>query len=176
VEKVCGLELDVGKLVSNSDPGDCFVKECDAMGEVVNALAPNETPPPDANECDIEACGFNGVEHNPVADGMTCGGSTECHPQSCMVGTCVEGPLPGNETIVSTQTMIGDCKVDVCDGAGGIVQINGDMDVPPDPTPTDCTLVTCKNGMPSTANAPAGTMCTQASGLPGTCSVTGVCS
>ncbi|HRI69096.1 MAG TPA: hypothetical protein PK156_32925 [Polyangium sp.] len=175
-QKVCGLEIDVGKTVSNVDPGDCFVKTCDAMGDIVNSPAPNEMPPQDMNECDIETCGLNGVQHEPVADGTTCGGSTECQPRSCMAGTCVAGPLPGNETIVSTQTMIGDCKVDVCDGQGGIVLINDDTDAPGDPNPTDCAYETCKNGKVTPMNVPAGTACTQPNMLPGTCSVTGVCS
>ena len=173
-QKVCGFEIDVGKLVSNSDSTDCFLKQCDAMGEVVTAPAPNEMPQQDANECDIEVCGVNGVEHNPRPDGTICGGSTECHPRSCMGGTCTDGPLPGNETKVAIQPS-GDCKADVCDGAGGVVQINDDTDLPADPNPNDCTLVKCMNGTPGTNPAPAGTACVN-NGVPGTCSITGVCS
>ena len=174
-QKVCGFVVDVGKLVSNADPGDCFLKQCDAMGDVVNAAAPNENPPPDANECDVEVCGSNGVEHSSIPDGTTCGGATECHPRVCMNATCTDGPLPGNEMMVAAQTF-GDCKVDVCDGAGGVVQIDSDTDVPADPDPTDCTIVKCTNGAPGMGPAPAGTACTQPNMLQGTCSVTGVCS
>ncbi len=141
----------------------------------MTAPAPNEVPQPDGNECDVEVCGLNGVEHNPVADGTTCSGSTECHPRACMTGVCTDGPLPGNEKIVAAQTA-GDCKSDVCDGMGGVVQINDNMDVPADPNPTDCMMVTCKDGVPGTVLVPAGTACTQMNGTAGTCSITGVCS
>lgn len=174
-QKVCGFEVDVGKLISNNSPSDCFLKQCDATGEVVTAPAPNEIPQPDGNECDVEVCGLNGVEHNPVPDGTTCSGSTECHPRACMTGVCTDGPKPGNETIVAAQTA-GDCKSDVCDGMGGVVQINDNLDVPMDPNPTDCTMVTCKDGAPGTMLLPAGTACTQMNGTAGTCSITGVCS
>lgn len=175
-QKVCGFEVDVGKLVSNPDPEDCFLKQCDAQGETITAPAPNETPPQDANECDIEVCGLNGVEHSNVPDGTTCGGSTQCQPRSCMAGTCVTGPLPGNELVVGNM-IAGDCKVEACDGAGSVAEINDDTDAPADPNPTDCKIVKCKNGAVATESAPAGTACTiQQSGLPGTCSVTGVCS
>jgi hypothetical protein len=174
-QKVCGFVVDVGKLVSNANPSDCFVKQCDAKGDVINAAAPGETPPPDANECDIEVCGSNGVEHSSVPDGTMCGGSTQCHPRTCMSAMCADGPLPGNETTTSNQ-MAGDCKTEVCDGAGGVVQINDDTDIPTDPNPNDCTIVKCTNGVPGTGSAPAGTMCTQPNMLPGTCSITGVCS
>lgn len=175
-QKVCGFVIDVGRLVSNTDPTDCFLKECGATGEVVTAPAPNEQPPQDTNECDIETCGLNGVQHNQVPDGTTCGGSTECHPRSCTGGTCADGPPPGNETKVAMQ-MAGDCKADVCDGAGGVVQINDDIDLPLDPNPNDCVIMTCTNGMPGMSNAPAGTACIQANnGMPGTCTISGVCS
>lgn len=174
-QKVCGFEIDVGKLVSNADPGDCFVKECDGQGEVVTASAPNETPPQDANECDVEVCGSNGVEHNSIPDGTACGGSSICLPRSCMTGICTDGPKPGNEVVVSNQVP-GDCKVEACDGAGAIVPINDDTDVPADPNPTDCSIVKCTNGTLGTGFAPAGTMCTQPNMQPGTCTISGMCS
>jgi hypothetical protein len=174
-QKVCGLVIDVGKIVTNPDPGDCFHEECDATGKIVTVAAPLENPPSDANECDNEVCSSNGVVHEPLPDGTTCGVSTECHPRGCMNAVCTDLPFPGNETIVSMQTLA-DCKVDVCDGAGGIVQINDDMDAPGDPNPADCTIVKCMNGSVGNGPAPAGTPCTQLNGLPGTCSATGVCS
>jgi hypothetical protein len=174
-QKICGFEVDVGKLVSNADPGDCFVKECDAKGEVVNAPAPGEMPPQDTNECDVEECGSNGVVHNPVPDGTVCGGSSTCLPRSCMNATCTDGPKPGNETVVSNQ-MPGDCKVEACDGAGAIVPINDDTDAPVDSNTTDCSIPKCMNGTLGTGLVPAGTPCTQPNMLPGTCSLSGVCS
>ncbi len=174
-QEVCGFVVDVGKLVSNADPSDCFLKRCDAMGDVVTVGTSGETPLADGNECDVEVCGSNGIEHNSVPDGTTCGGATECHPRVCMSASCIDGPFPGNETKTSNQ-MAGDCKSEVCDGAGAVVQINDDADLPGDSTPGDCTIVKCTNGVPGMGSAPAGTSCTQPNMLPGTCSVTGVCS
>ena len=175
-QKVCGFEVDVGRVVSNPDPGDCFLKQCDPQGEIITAPAPNEVPPQDMNECDVEVCAFNGVQHMPVPDGQSCGGSMQCKPRSCMSGTCVDGPLPGNETVVGNM-IAGDCKIEACDGAGGIAEVNDDTDAPADPNPGDCMIVKCKNGAATTEAAPAGTACIiQQSGLMGTCSFTGVCS
>ncbi len=172
---VCGLAIDAGKLVSNVDPSDCFVQQCDAMGKVQTVSAPLENPMADTNECDIEVCGSNGIEHMAVTDGTVCSGSTECNPRACLSATCSNLPFPGMETAVAAQ-IPSDCKVDVCDGAGGIVSKNDDLDVPVDPAPGDCTLVQCVNGASTTTAAPAGAMCTTPAGLPGTCSATGVCS
>lgn len=175
-QKVCGFEVDVGKIVSNANPGDCFLQQCDATGEIVTVPAPNEVPPQDMNECDVEVCEFNGVQHSAVPDGTSCGGSTQCMPRSCVGGTCADGPLPGNETVVGNM-IGGDCKIEACDGAGGIAEVNDDTDVPADPNPNDCMVLKCKNGVATTEAAPAGTACIQPNNmLPGTCSVSGVCS
>jgi hypothetical protein len=173
--KNCEFVVEVGKFISNPDPTDCLQNTCDAMGNVVAVAAPQEMAQPDANECDAEVCGANGIEHNAVPDGTTCGMPTQCHPLGCSNGACADLPFPGNETIASSQTL-GDCKVDVCDGAGGITQITDDQDVPVDPSPGDCTIVKCMNGGVTMGAAPAGAACTQPNGLPGTCSATGVCS
>lgn len=174
-QKVCGLAIDVGKVVSNVDAMDCFVQACDAAGVVQKVAAPGEQPMQDANECDIEVCGSNGIEHQAVPDGTTCSGSTECNPRACSNAQCTDLPFPGMDIAVAVQ-MSGDCKIDVCDGSGGVVSKNDDQDPPADPNPGDCTLIVCANGVSNMMLAPAGTVCTTPGGTMGTCSATGVCS
>ncbi|MDI1446622.1 hypothetical protein [Polyangium sp. 6x1] len=171
----CGLEIAVGKGVSNVDPGDCVQAVCDMNGLIVPAPAPLEMPSPDTNECDVESCGESGaIVHTPQPDGTTCGGSSTCNPSSCSAGACVQMmPLPGTDVLTETQVP-GDCRRTVCDGMGGTLDQPDDADLPDDPTPSDCTIPVCSSGTPSTGPAMQGTMC-MAGALPGTCDGSGNC-
>lgn len=172
----CGLVFDVGKSVSNGDPGDCLQAVCDMNGLVVPAPAPSDVPPPDDNECDVELCGeTGGIVHTPQLDGTLCGGSTTCKPSSCLGGVCVtQMPLPGTEVVLETQVP-GDCHSTVCDGMGGTLDQSDDADVPPDLTSGDCTIPVCSGGTPSTGPAEQGTPCTNAGGMVSMCDASGSC-
>lgn len=168
----CGLEIAVGKEVSNVDMGDCLRAVCDMKGLVVPAPAPGEVPAPDDNDCDIESCGESGaIVHTPVPDGMACGGSTTCRPSACAAGACVvQLPFPGTDVASETP---GDCRQTFCDGMGGTMDQVDDTDVPADPTPSDCTIPVCSGGVPSTAPAAMGAPCT--GGVANTCDGNGNC-
>lgn len=80
---------------------------------------------------------------------------TACAHPTCDAGKCgVEHEPMGT----ATQWQVpGDCKKNVCDGNGNVVQANDDTDKPNDGN--TCTVDTCTNGVPSRTNAVAGTMC-----------------
>jgi len=169
----CGLEIAVGKEVSNVDLGDCLRAVCDMKGLIVPAPAPLDMPLPDANDCDVESCGSSGaIVHTPQPDGTTCGGSTICKPSACTEGTCEQLAFPGMDVAAELQAP-GDCKKTVCNGMGGTVDQADDTDVPADPMAGDCTLPVCSGGVLSTGNVPQGTACT--SGLLFMCDGNGNC-
>ncbi len=113
-----------------------------------------------------------------------CGISDVCHSFTCDAGVCVESFAPAGTTTAAQA--FGDCKVNVCDGAGAIVSQNDDLDVFADQN--DCTADTCVAGTPVNDATPAGTMCSAGAGklcdgakvcvecLTGADCVSGVCS
>lgn len=94
-----------------------------------------------------------------TADG-DCGISDDCHLFECDAGTCKESFAPAG-TKTKAQAL-GDCKVNVCDGAGAIVSENDDMDVFSDLN--DCTADTCAAGVPMNDASPVGTACASGGG------------
>ena len=123
----------------------------------------------------------------------TTGGGTSASSSSSGGATCVDPakdcPAPANECVtaicnsgacdvsnvadggtVTTQTP-GDCKKDVCDGAGKIKSIDDDTDVNDDAK--ECTVDTCTAGAPVHTPKAAKTAC----GMGGTlkCDVAGAC-
>ncbi len=83
--------------------------------------------------------------------------ANECEFPVCSSGICTSGYQPAG-TATAMQTA-GDCKKNVCDGAGGITTINDDADVPDDNN--NCTTDTCQNGTvvntPRNPGEPCGT-------------------
>lgn len=86
------------------------------------------------------------------------GQDTVCEHRTCN-GTCgmqqeAAGPAP-------TQTA-GDCKVDICDGNGGVTTQNNNMDTLPDNK--QCTVDVCNNGVPGYMFQMAGVPCNENGG------------
>jgi plastocyanin len=84
-----------------------------------------------------------------------CGISDDCHIFECDAGDCKESfAAPGTKTGAQA---FGDCKANVCDGAGAIVSENDDLDVFADQN--DCTIDTCVDGTPANDATPIGAVC-----------------
>lgn len=109
------------------------------------------------------------------------GGTPECVSHSdcpatnneCILPICVDGVCKTDYvdegTAISMQ-MDGDCKVVVCNGIGGTVSVINNMDVANDLN--DCTVESCVDGSPLSANAMAGDSCSAGGTL---CDGFGVC-
>jgi len=80
---------------------------------------------------------------------------SECVTPICDSGKCGTSPVAAG-TLVGTPT-VGDCKAKQCDGAGAMVDVNLDTDVPDDKKA--CTNDVCTAGVPSNPNSAAGTAC-----------------
>lgn len=121
------------------------------------------------SDCDTSACsGSVCVECNAATD---CPGTdTDCHMRTCTSHTCgVNNVVSGTAT--SSQTG-GDCRVNQCDGAGAIVNVADDSDVPADDG-QQCTSDVCTSGAPSHPPLASGTTCSQGGGA--VCNGAGAC-
>jgi hypothetical protein len=93
---------------------------------------------------------------------MACATVTDCPtpPNGCVLRLCNGGVCStknvASDTPTATQTA-GDCKQDTCDGAGSVVTVDDDSDVPSDNEV--CTVDTCSGSMPVHAPAAAGFNC-----------------
>jgi hypothetical protein len=87
---------------------------------------------------------------------------------TCIAGGCGISHVAAG-TVVSSQTA-GDCRVNTCDGTGGVVPTTDDADVPGDDG-SPCTVETCAAGLPASVASPAGLSC----GGSGLCDGAGVC-
>jgi hypothetical protein len=83
------------------------------------------------------------------------GTDTDCRFRTCNGGACGFDNVAGG-TLTSQQTA-GDCRKNVCDGAGGVSSVVDDTDVPNDSN--DCTTDTCQNGVPSSLPMAVGSPC-----------------
>lgn len=78
-----------------------------------------------------------------------------CQTRECNAGVCgLVDAAAGTEVNDPTP---GDCKNEQCDAAGMVVTGNDDLDVPA--SANECKVGACSMGVPSTTNAPMGTMC-----------------
>lgn len=93
----------------------------------------------------------------------------ECAAPSCSAGTCTFQPLAVG-TIATAQAP-GDCHQNRCDGAGRVIAVIDDTDVPYDGK--TCTLDVCSGGTPSNPPASVGTPCPENGG--GFCDGVGFC-
>ena len=93
--------------------------------------------------------------------------SGPCVEATCNGGTCGTADLPAG-TVTPVQVP-GDCNESRCDGAGAIVQVSEDADVPDDQNP--CTLEGCDQGTPTSVPAPPGGAC----GMSMVCDGNGAC-
>ncbi|MFO0555753.1 MAG: hypothetical protein U0271_45675 [Polyangiaceae bacterium] len=164
---------------------DCHQNVCNGSGSVVNAVDDADIPGPDGNECTLDGC-TAGVPYPPIASGTpttaqtpqdcqinVCNGSggiisvadnTDIHDDGleCTANLCVGGvmdhPPLASGTPIASQTA-NDCKLNVCDGAGGTTTQTDNADLPVDDGNT-CTSEACVAGVPSHPNKTIGSSCT----------------
>ena len=171
-----------GKLLAIQVAGDCRKNQCDGNGnsQIVN----DDTDlPVDNNVCTQDLC-MNGAPSNPpLSQGSSCGPNLMCNGGGACVGCLTAADCPGMDTACQTRScgaagqctvnnapvgtaagtqMAGDCKRSQCDGAGNVVTVADDNDVPVDGN--QCTQDVCMNGVPSNPPAPADTACNQNGG------------
>jgi hypothetical protein len=153
----CGVEVAVGKELSNSDPADCFHAVCDQDGAVIVAPQPNEIPAQDDEACTVERCTQNGtIVSDPLPEGSSCG--PFCAPASCSESACMESTPPADGTEVPGAQTAGDCKSVVCQG-GVQATVSHDGDPPADGNLSDCVQPACSGGQPTVVNKPSGSPC-----------------
>jgi hypothetical protein len=190
---VCGFSFTAKDTPTSTQvPGNCKANVCDGAGNVVS-VNDNNDKPVDGNQCTDDVC-TNGVPSNPNLSantacnqngGAVCNGSgacvqcntasqcpgvdDECKKKTCDAGVCGFS-FTAKDTPTSTQVP-GNCKANVCDGAGNVVSINDDSDKPVDGN--QCTDDVCTNGVPSNPNSTIGTGCDQKEG--NACDGAGAC-
>lgn len=119
--------------------------------------------------------GFGGVGGAAGSGGVGgCDSVTDCPPPSndcevpvCIGGLCGTSALPQGAEVAQQQP--GDCKVSICDGAGGLIQLLDDTDLPNDAQ--SCTADVCQSGQPSNPPESLGFSC----GAGGQCDGMGQC-
>ena len=176
---MCGVgNLPVGTLAGPVVAGDCVTSQCDGNGMVVSV--PNDADlPVDNSECTDDVC-TSGVPSNPpLAAGSACnqGGGVICDGNGMCVECVTTNDCPGQDTVCQARTCDmgmcgvmnapagtavpmqtpGDCQESQCNGAGMIVSVANDTDVPVDGNA--CTGDVCTGGVPSNPTLPAGTSC-----------------
>ena len=171
--------------------GDCQLVMC-ASG-ALQPMIDNGDVPVDGNQCTEDVC-TAGVPSNPVvtagapcdqAGGRVCDGAgacvecsgptdcisepdnNECRSRSCGAHVC------GMDYVGTGQPLAiqypGDCLRRECDGAGNVIEVEDDADVPVDGNA--CTFDECNSGVPSNPAKPPGTSC----GPSQVCNASGQC-
>jgi Putative metal-binding motif len=181
---VCGVTYTpAGTTTSNQAPGDCRENQCNGSGSIVSAVKDADLPN-DNNQCTADTCNSgvpvyanlgpgavcnqnNGAVCNGLGQCVQCvspalcpGQDTECQQRTCTGWICGFG-FAASGTLVSNQTS-GNCQKNQCNGAGGIVSVTDNTDLPNDGN--QCTVDTCNNGVPTFNNVAAGTACNQGGG------------
>ncbi|MBL8924591.1 MAG: lamin tail domain-containing protein, partial [Myxococcaceae bacterium] len=190
----CGVNFTPnGTAVTSQTAGDCQQNQCDGAGAIVS-VAQNSDVPVDGNQCTDDVCS-NGVPMNPaVVAGAACtqnggsycngtgvcvectvatqcpGSDTECRTRTCSTAGVCGATFTPTGTVISAQTA-GDCQQAQCDGAGAIVSVALNSDLPVDGS--QCTDDVCTSGVPSNPPLSAGTTCNQNGGT--ACDGAGVC-
>jgi hypothetical protein len=180
----CGMSYTAkGTKVAAQVAGDCKAIVCDGAG-ATTTIADDGDVPVDNKQCTLDQCS-NGAPSNPPAPqgggcnqngGKLCDGKgvcaqclaasdcagqdTECSARACNAGICGVTNQPKG-TLLKAQTA-GDCKANVCDGAGSTTVQNDDKDVPVDGNA--CTDDACTAGVPSNPPSAAETICAQNGG------------
>ena len=191
---VCGVtNTPAMQPVASQTPGDCKTNECDGFGSPI-VVVTNGDLPNDNNQCTNDVC-TNGVPSNPTRPvdtactqngGAFCnatgacvacnvatqctGSDTECRRRTCSAAGACGVAFTADGTAVTAQTT-GDCQVAQCNGAGAIVSVAQNADVPVDGN--QCTNDVCTNGVPSNPAVAINSACTQNGGA--FCNATGAC-
>lgn len=110
INQECGLSLTAAgtDTPDNQTAENCKVLECDAMGNIVESVDPNDKPV-DGNGCTQDSCSMQGVPSNPPEPvnaacmqmgGTVCNGAGVCKVDNgdacaaagdCLSGFCVDG-------------------------------------------------------------------------------------
>jgi hypothetical protein len=190
---MCGFSfVAAGTATASQAAGDCKKNQCDGAGAIVN-VADNADVPVDSNQCTADVCTAGVPSNPPLGSGAACtqnggavcsgsgtcvqcvvastcpGADTACQTRTCNSGTCGFS-FTAAGTATASQTA-GDCKKNQCDGAGAIVNVADNADVPVDSN--QCTGDVCTAGVPSNPALPVGTACTQSGGT--ACDNTATC-
>jgi hypothetical protein len=183
---VCGLSLTTaGTAVSSQTARDCKRNQCDGAGNIIVVTDATDRPI-DTNACTQDLCSGSTPQNPPAPLGTPCsdnGGSscnavgacvgcnaasdcpggpdTECHVRACSpLGLCsVQFTALGAP--VAAQTT-GDCRKNVCNGAGLVTAQPDDTDLLVDGN--QCTLDRCTNGVVTNAPLASGATCGQNGG------------
>jgi hypothetical protein len=189
----CGFAYAAaGKPLAAQTAGDCKQSQCDGAGNVVEAPLESDVPV-DGNQCTNDVCSGSLPSNPASSSGTPCteGGGKVCNGTGACVACMLGSDCPGSDTPCSYRTCInstcgtatlaagtptssqtpGDCKISVCDSAGGVIQITDDSDLPNDSK--QCTNDLCGGGVPTHPLKPAGSPCNEAGGQ--LCSDTGSC-
>lgn len=179
--------------VAHQTVGDCKKNVCDGSGHIVLINDDTDVPADDGNQCTAVICNQGTPARVSSAVGTPCNqsGGAVCDGSGNCVACVVAADCPGQDTECQTRTCIGgacgfantsagtplvvqtggDCKQDVCDGAGGTAYVVDDTDVPGDDG-NQCTENTCIGGVPYPPK-PLGTDCNQIPGV--ICNGAGAC-
>ena len=193
VAGACGTVYKAsGTPVSTQTAGDCQVNGCDGAGGI-STFADNNDVPVDNNICTADVCTAGVPSNPPVAADLPCnqnGGSVcsgtgscvacniasqcpgmdgECQVRACVAHNCTFANTASG-TPVSAQ-VTGDCKLNVCDGSGGVTTAPQNNDLPVDGN--QCTGDVCTAGVPSNPNLAQGAACSQNGG--NLCNGAGAC-
>jgi hypothetical protein len=172
-----------GTKLASQTSGDCKVNQCDGNGNSVTVTDATDVPV-DGKQCTSDLC-ISGVPSNPNASsGTSCSenGGTVCNGSGTCVGCLVASNCPGSDTDCAKRTcsnnacgvsytasgtpttsqVAGDCKTNVCDGAGGVTTNTDASDIPVDGK--QCTSDLCSGSTPSNPPLSSGTSCSQSGG------------
>ena len=173
----------VDTAVAAQNAGDCNVFVCDGAGMVVPKPLTTDAPD-DGNDCTTQACNPDGtVELENVAmnqgcmagvcDGAghctgcvspaNCGSDTFCATWTCDTGICNHHFTADNTILPSGQQVSGDCQRLQCNGSGGVVTVESDIDVPADDG-VQCTDESCESGSPQHPPSAFDDTCNQSGG------------
>ncbi|APR88638.1 Multiple EGF-like-domain protein 3 precursor [Minicystis rosea] len=182
---ICGYDTSpVGTPLSTQIPGDCKRQVCDGAGFTI-VVWDDADAPSDSNACTLDVCSGGIVTFVPAPAGTACnqsggalcngmgacvecvspfdcpGADTECRTRTCTAGICGFSFTPAG-ILLSTQ-IPGDCRLELCNGAGSTTPIWDDSDLPS--SGNDCMIDMCVDGAPAAQPAPPGTACSQSGGL-----------
>jgi hypothetical protein len=165
-----------GTPITPQTPGDCHVEVCDGNGGTTPQIDNTDTPA--SGPCTTGTCTAGSPSQPPKAAGTSCpggicdgsgncvdcltpsncpGADDECGVRTCVDGNCGMSFQPAN-TPTSNQTT-GDCKKNVCDGAGNIISVNDDTDVINTHYSDECVETVCSGGSSITQNKAYGSSC-----------------
>jgi hypothetical protein len=177
-QNTCGHAFTAaGTPLPTQTPGDCHENQCDGNGGVVAANQDTDLPD-DMNPCTDDICTAGVPSHNNKAQGAACGTNMvcdgngacigcnaasdcpgtddECKKRTCTAGTCGVA-FTASGTALMSQTP-NDCRKSVCDGAGSVVNVPDDTDLPLDDG-NACTTEACNAGVPSHPAKADGSAC-----------------